>query len=168
MARHFFPPRPNPKDLERFGPRLEIEVGPPIYKKGKGVKVISSSGQVRPQFSRMPALIDTGAGRTVLTPEAVARVGLPVVDYTQLVARAGGTDRVPAHVASIHFPRYKIATIEVIQVLCCPLPEQPIQCLIGRDILSRWIFTYDGRSGKWVIDEDDLAAWVEPPEGMLT
>ncbi len=115
----------------------------------------------------MPALIDTGAGRTVLTPEAVRRVGLPVVDYTTL-SRAGGMDKVPAHVASIQFPRYQLAPIEVIQVLCCELPEQPIQCLIGRDILSRWLFTYDGRTGEWFIEEDELAAWVEPPEGVLT
>ncbi len=113
----------------------------------------------------MPALIDTGAGRTVLTPEAIQRVGLPVVDYTQL-ARAGGLDKVSAHVASIQFPRYKMATIEVIQVLCCELPEQPVQCLIGRDILSLWLFTYDGKTGEWFIDEDDVAAWVEPPDTL--
>jgi hypothetical protein len=113
-------------------------------------------------------MVDTGAGRTVLTPMAVQRVGLFEVDYTK-VARAGGIEeRVPVHAASIHFPRYKISTIEVIQVLCCELPEQPIQCLIGRDIISRWLFTYDGTTGKWSIDEEDVAAWVEPPEGLLT
>jgi len=115
----------------------------------------------------MPALIDTGAGRTVLTPEAVKRLGLSVVDYTTL-SRAGGMDRVTVHVASIQFPRYKMATIEVIQVACCELPGGLFQCLIGRDILSRWLFTYDGKSGEWCIDEEDLAAWVEPPEGTLT
>lgn len=115
----------------------------------------------------MPALVDTGASRTVLTPEAVQKVGLPVVDYVPL-SRAGGSDRVTAHVASISFSTRKIAPIEVIQVLCCALPEQPIQCLIGRDILSRWLFTYDGRTGRWTIEEEDLAAWVEPPDGLLT
>jgi predicted aspartyl protease len=116
----------------------------------------------------MPALIDTGAGHTVLTPEAIEKVGLPLVNYTS-VSRAGGIDnRVPVHVASIQFPRNKIAPIEVIEVLCCELPEQLVQCLIGRDILSRWIFTYDGTSGRWTIDEEDVATWVEPPEGMLT
>jgi predicted aspartyl protease len=116
----------------------------------------------------MPALIDTGASRTVLTPLAVQTVGLSVVDYTKL-SRAGGVEEnVPMHVASIQFPRYKIATIEVIQVLCCELPEQPIQCLLGRDVLSRWLFTYDGKIGEWCIAEDDVAAWVEPPENLLT
>ena len=119
----------------------------------------------------MPALIDTGAARTVLTPEAVRKVGLPLVDFT-IVSRAGGMDRVGVHVASIHFPRHElvttpqIATIEVIQVLCCDLPEQLVHCLIGRDILSRWLFSYNGKKGEWYIDEEDFGAWVEPPEGL--
>jgi len=114
----------------------------------------------------MPALIDTGAGRTVLTPEAVTRVGLPQVDLTRL-ARAGGiNENAGVYVAAIQFPRYKLATIEVAKVICCELPEQPIQCLIGRDILSRWLFTYDGRVGEWRIEEEDIAAWIFPPDGI--
>ncbi len=85
-----------------------------------------------------------------------------------MLARAGGTDKVGAYVASIHFPSIKMATIEIIQVLCCELPEQPVQCLIGRDILARWLFIYNGKIGEWSIEEEDLAAWVEPPEGTLT
>jgi predicted aspartyl protease len=111
----------------------------------------------------MPALIDTGAGRTVVTPDAVARVGLRQVDVTRL-ARAGGINEdAGVYVASLQFPRYRLATIEVAKVVCCELPEQPIQCLIGRDVLSRWLFTYDGRSGEWTIQEEDVAAWAFPP-----
>lgn len=114
----------------------------------------------------MPALIDTGASRTVLTPEAVARAGLPQVDVTQL-ARAGGiSENAAVHVAAIQFPREKLGTIEVAKVICCELPKQPIQCLIGRDVLTRWLFTYDGRAGAWKIEEDDIAAWVSPPDGI--
>lgn len=166
MTKHYFPPRrPDPKDLEKFGPRFEIEVGPPIIRKELHAPISSHPGTQR--FYRMPALIDTGAGRTVLTPEAIQKVGLLLVDYTTL-SRAGGIDKVGAHVASIQFPRYKLATIEVIQVLCCELPGELFQCLIGRDILSRWLLTYNGKTGEWSIDEEDLAVWVEPPEGMLT
>jgi predicted aspartyl protease len=168
VARHQFPPGiPDSKDLQEFGPRFEIEVRPPIIRNRKELRYPVYSNPQSQKFSRMPALVDTGAGRTVLTPEAIKKVGLPLVDHAVL-SRAGGEDRVGAYAASIHFPRYKLATIEVIQVLCCELPHQPIQCLIGRDILSRWIFTYDGTTGKWLIDEEDIAAWVEPPEGLLT
>lgn len=117
----------------------------------------------------MPALIDMGAGRTVLTPIAIQAAGLSVVDHTT-ITRAGGTDIVAGYAASIHFPRYNLGSIEVIQVLSFELPEQPIQCLIGRDVLSRWAFTYNGRTGESSIDDEaDTAvvrrAWVEPSEG---
>ncbi len=115
----------------------------------------------------MPALIDTGACRTVVTPAAVQKLGLPVVDYME-ITRAGGIDKVSAHVASLQFTRYKMAPIELIQVACCELPGGLIQCLLGRDVLSRWLFTYDGKTGEWCIEEDDVALWVEPPEGSLT
>ena len=107
-------------------------------------------------------MIDTGAGSSVLTPAAVARVGLRQVDVTRL-ARAGGINEdAGVYVASIQFPRYRLATIEVTKVICSELPEQPIQCLLGRDILSRWLFTYDGRTGEWTIGEEDIAAWIDP------
>jgi predicted aspartyl protease len=109
----------------------------------------------------MPALIDTGARSTLLTPAAVKKLGLTQVDEISL-ARAGGiTEQVGMYVASIQFPRQKLATIEAIKVICCELPEQPIQCLIGRDILSRWTFTYMGSVGGWVIEEEDVAPWIE-------
>lgn len=78
---------------------------------------------------------------------------LPLIDYVSL-SRAGGTDTAPVYVASIQFPRYKMTSIDIIQVLCCELPDQPIQCLIGRDILSRWQITYNGRTGVWSIEEE--------------
>ncbi len=140
-------------------------MGPPIIRKYKGGPPLTT---IPPEsFSVMPALVDTGASRTVLTPEAVERLRLPISDRPQL-SRAGGLDTVTAHVVSIQFPRAKLAMIELIQVLCCKLPEQPIQCLIGRDVLSRWLFTYNGPAGGWSIEEEDLAAWVEPPEGSPT
>jgi predicted aspartyl protease len=163
MARHRFPPGTiDPRDLEKFGPRLEIEVGSPIIHSHKNSDLMASSSVLESRkVCRMAALIDTGASRTVLTPQAIQRLDLPLVDYTT-VSRAGGLDRTAVHAASFRFPRYKLATIELIQVLCCELPEQPIQCLLGRDILSRWAFAYDGKSGEWIIDEEHLAAWIEP------
>lgn len=149
-------PRRDPPDLQNYGPRLEIEVGLPIVGTSRKSHVTS----------KMPGLIDTGAARTVLSPEAVAKLSLPLVDR-RIVTRVGGTNEVGVHVASVRFPNSKLATIEVMQVLCCALPEQPVQCLIGRDILSRWLFTYDGKLGAWSIDEESRAPWIEPEEEGL-
>jgi predicted aspartyl protease len=165
VAKHSSP-RPDSKDLEKFGPRLEIEVGLPIIRDSQKSGIPAATSPSSKRSSRMPALIDTGASRTVLTPEAIQKLDLPLVDFTT-VSRAGGTDRASVHAASIQFPRSNLTPIELIQVLCCELPYQPIHCLIGRDILSRWIFTYNGQIGDWSInDEKGLAVWVEPPEGV--
>ena len=156
-------PKRDPRGLLKHGPRIEVEIGPRIVRTSTGPLSPSFNPSAGGRFSKMPALIDTGAGRTVLTPAAVARVGFRQVDVTRL-ARAGGINEdAGVFVAAIQFPRYRLATIEVANVICCELPEQPIQCLIGRDILSRWLFTYDGRTGEWTINEEDIAAWVDPP-----
>jgi predicted aspartyl protease len=114
----------------------------------------------------MPALIDTGAGRTVVTGEAITRARLSKINETKLVHAGGVIEKADVYVASIHFPRYHLETIEVIQVVHCELPGQPIQCLLGRDVLARWLFTYNGPAFEWKIDEEGVAPWVNPPEGI--
>ena len=154
-------------DLQKYGPRLEIEVGPPIVRTRTGLASPESGAQRgENRFSKMPALIDTGAGRTVVTPEVINRLGLPKIDVTKLTRAGGITENAGVYVAAIQFPRYKLSTIEVINIVCCELPHQPIQCLLGRDVLSRWLFTYDGPSNAWEVQEEDVAPWVTPPEGI--
>ncbi len=138
-------PRKDPYGLPLWGARLEIEVGSPIIAAAHEPQ-LGTPAPSTPKFWKMPALIDIGASRTLLTPDAVSRAGLTRVDVTRIV-RPGGTEDVGVYAASIRFPRNRLATIDVIQVLCCDLPAQPIQCLLGRDILSRWRFTYHGQKG---------------------
>jgi len=70
------------------------------------------------------------------------------------------------YVASIQFANSKFATIEAIAVSCCELGHPLIECLLGRDVLSRWTFTYNGPAGSWQIREEGVGLWVEPPEGL--
>ena len=70
------------------------------------------------------------------------------------------------YVASLQFPYCPLRAIELIEVSCCELPHPLYRCLLGRDVLSRWIFTYDGPAGTWEVREDGVASWVEPPEGI--
>lgn len=138
------------------GPRIEVRLGPPLL---EASQTIPDS-----RFSRMPALIDTGAQRTVVTPEAVRRVALSKINEADL-RRAGGVSRVGVYAASMSFPRTPFSAIQLMEVSCCDLPIPTIHCLLGRDVLSRWVFTYDGPSGAWRISEDGVATSIEPPEG---
>jgi hypothetical protein len=77
----------------------------------------------------------------------------------------GAIVKADVYVASLEFPLCGLKTIEVIEVSCCELPHILYHCLLGRDVLSRWLFTYDGPAGTWEIKEDKASPWVEPPEG---
>ena len=116
------------------------------------------------RFTTTDALIDTGAQRTILVPEAVQKVGLSKIDETTLI-RVGGDVKADVYAASLQFPYGDLSTIEVIEVCCCDLHDPLFRCLLGRDVLSRWIFTYDGPVGTWNISEASVSSWVEPPEG---
>lgn len=146
-------------DLIRYGPRIEIQLGPPILRI-TGEDLTSGPGRL----STMPALIDTGAARTVVTPQAVEKAELSKINETKIAHAGGLIEKADVFVASIRFPRIRLTTIEVIEVACCDLPEQPVQCLIGRDIISRWLFTYSGPSHEWEIQEDRAATWVSVRE----
>jgi predicted aspartyl protease len=117
------------------------------------------------RFTETDALIDTGAQRTVLSPEAVQKAGLSKINEADLRG-VGGIIKAGVYVASLQFPRCGLSTIEVIEVSCCELPHILYHCLLGRDVLSRWIFKYDGPHGMWEIREEAAATWVEPPEGF--
>jgi predicted aspartyl protease len=114
----------------------------------------------------MPALIDTGAQRTVVSQKAVSAVGLSKINETELRGVGGIVPNVGVYVASIQFPRSSFATIEVLEISCCELSHPLIECLLGRDVLSRWGFLYDGPDGSWEISEEGANQWVEPPEGF--
>ena len=157
-------PNRDPRDLKMFGPRFEITIGPPILQSPSGDALANRA--LGSNFSSMPALIDTGAQRTVLSPEAISRVGLSKINETTLLRVGGYSEKVGVYVASIQFPRSKFAAIEVMEVSACELPHKLIQCLLGRDTLSRWEFTYNGPLGAWQIKEETVAPWVDPPEGI--
>lgn len=159
---HASSPRRDPYSLLLWGPRIEVEIGPPILSTLKGAPASSPDPADSRGFWKMPALIDTGAGLTVLTPAAVSRIGLPQVDVTR-IARAGGiSEDIGVYAAAFRFPRYKLPAINVARVICCELPQQPIQCLLGRDVLSHWRFAYDGGSGEWMIEARDPATPEDP------
>jgi predicted aspartyl protease len=152
----------NARDLKLHGPRLKIKVAPPILRLPGGS---AASRQSDVEFTETDALIDTGAQRTVVSPEAVRKAGLSKINEADLRV-VGAIVKADVYVASLEFPLCGLGTIEVIEVSCCELPHILYHCLLGRDVLSRWIFTYDGPAGTWQIKEKAVAPWVQPPEGI--
>ena len=111
-----------------------------------------SVGLEYPSPLRLLALIDTGASLSVVNPEVAQTCKLRPTGITKVYA-AGGIGRWPEYAATISFPEYNLKSFELVRVVGCPLPQQEWSCLIGRDLMRRWLFTYDGRTGDYTIEE---------------
>jgi predicted aspartyl protease len=99
------------------------------------------------------ALIDTGATRTLINPQVAEICRLRQTGNIYLTAVASGPSPYPEYAASIAFPGIGLKAFETIPVVACELPRQSISCLIGRDLMRRWKFTYDGGTGEFTITD---------------
>ena len=135
-------------DLKKTGPKITITVGHPqatqSLAKQKGV-------QLRNPLT-IEALIDTGASRTVINPQVAVTCGLQQTGEVRISSAGHITER-QEFVGAILFPGQELKGFDPIRLVACPLPEQDVSCLLGRDILERWNLTYDGRSGLVEVEE---------------
>lgn len=89
------------------------------------------------------ALVDTGAAVSVITQQTAALLGLRSVGA---ISMHTPTTIDPVLCRQFHVNVYLSPdfAIENIVAIEAPLTGQSFQCLIGRDVLSRGVFTYDG------------------------
>lgn len=135
-------------ELQREGPRIRIVISAPQEE----IEIGSAFAIQYPEPFSIFALIDTGASLTVINPELAQSCKLAQTGFTK-VSSAGRIDDYPTYAARIQFIGTTLRGFEVIPVVGCRLPQQAISCLIGRDILRRWKFTYDGRSGEFTAND---------------
>lgn len=91
------------------------------------------------------AMIDTGASGTVITPRVADQLGLIHTGYQKVSSVQDEQER-PVFFGFITFPW---GSGKEIPIVSCPLKH--FDCLIGRDILLHWHFTYNGPDGSIVI-----------------
>lgn len=91
------------------------------------------------------ALIDTGASSCVITPKVADQLGLVHTGYQKVSSVQDEQDR-PVYYGTIFFQWGKGKQVPLVS---CPLKN--FDCLIGRDILQHWHFTYNGVDGSIVI-----------------
>lgn len=101
-------------------------------------------GQNVPSIS-VKALIDTGASSSVIAPKVADQLNLVHTGYQQVTSVQDEQQR-PVYYGFIIFPW---GSGKEIPIVSCPLKN--IDCLIGRDILIHWYFTYNGIDGSVVI-----------------
>ncbi len=116
-----------------------------------------AQGQVVPPPQTIRALIDTGADRTAIHPNVLALIGSPP-SGTSLIRRPGSTAavrRVNLHDVRLAFggaavPSTKGSWVEVESVAVAPA-DPTVLALIGRDMLARCQFVYDGFKGELLL-----------------
>ena len=135
-------------ELRRSGPKIRVTIGHPEA----ALKAARQAGKKLKDPFTVTALIDTGAARTVINPQLVETCGLRRTGEAQ-IASAGHVTKRQEFAGAIHFPDHDLAAFDPISLVACPLPEQDVACLLGRNVLERWNPIYDGRSGYVEVEE---------------
>lgn len=130
-----------------------------LLQQGPHIPILVSATQIEVEegtalgleFPKLPvrALIDTGASITVINPEIAATCKLKQTGYQRINAVGGDAGEYAEYAAAISFPGIALPSLDTARVVACPIIRQPFfSCLIGRDILQKWLLIYDGRSGE--------------------
>lgn len=127
------------------GPIVEIQ----LWVSDALQNVLISANQAVPQPIRATAMIDTGASRTVITPSIVQSLSIQPVGVAHMITPSTTTP-VPCHEYDVRilFPSNVITPTIAIEA---SLIGQHIQCLIGRDILSRGVLIYIGYTNTFTL-----------------
>lgn len=144
-------------DVMKDGKKISVQVPPPLilWRIGAVIPVSITHPTVVQEklkgegkeisITNTRALIDTGAASTVITPKIAERLGLVHTGYTKVCSVQDEQTR-PVYYGFIGFPWGMGKDIPIIS---CPLKY--FDCLIGRDILQHWHFTYNGADGSFTI-----------------
>jgi predicted aspartyl protease len=133
---------PESKLLERMGALVQVTITHPRVV----ADVMKTQGKQIPAIT-VQALIDTGASSTVISPKVSSSLNLKRTG-TQNVSSVQDDQERPVFFGSIIFPWRRGMEAQLVE---CPLRGNYFDCLIGRDVLQHWHFSYNGTDGSYVI-----------------
>ncbi len=142
------PLQPSPQLLSQNGPILQVVIEVPS---ALAQSMISKNQTVPPPVAGI-AMIDTGASITSVDVSVLQRLGINPVGVA-FVGTAGGPQQQSTYPAKFSFPGSPLPGFEHSQLLGSNLTgqtvldQQPLIALIGRDLLSQFIFIYNGTVG---------------------
>jgi predicted aspartyl protease len=125
-------------NLQQTGPILEIQIAIPrdLF------NVLKQNNQPISNPIKAIALIDTGATSSVVNPDIIRALGISPTGRIK-ISTPSDTD-VDCNQFKLAFVFPNNVIIESSDVIEAPLKGQPIQCLLGRDILRHAVFIYNG------------------------
>jgi len=127
--------------LTTWGPQIYVDIGfDPNYTYVKGGPVPI------PGKTKLPALVDTGAGESCIDSLLAAQLNLPIVNKRKQ-AGAHGAKMVNIHMAQVHIPALNFILYGEFAAVDLRIGGQSIDALIGRTFLQHFKMTYDGTTG---------------------
>lgn len=130
------------------GPTLEVEIG---FDSRYSAETVSRRPDI--PSARWPALVDTGASASCIDSALAVELGLPLSDRSN-VAGVGGITLVDRYLAQIYIPSLNWTIYGPFSGVYLSAGQQPHQALIGRDFLSNFRMTYEGRTGEVTLSND--------------
>lgn len=88
------------------------------------------------------ALVDTGATGTVIRKDIPEKLGIHPMGQLEISTATHERLRCDTYVVRLVLPDRVI--VQDVKAMAADLPGQPIQCLIGRDVLARGVLIYIG------------------------
>ena len=137
-------PTPHGMALQQIGPRVRIALLP-IKEHANS---FSDKGEPLPNPVSGWALIDTGASMTCVDQEAAQKAKLAVVNSGPMVSATHDNEIVPIYAARLQIegiPQY----VEAKSAYGVRLKSQGLIALLGRDMLARCIFIYNGHDASF-------------------
>ena len=123
--------RPMPSMLVARGPVVPVRLMP------------TAGGQAEPKERSGLALIDTGSAVTAIDRQSAEELGLPVVNTGKVTSATHADEVCPIFVAQLHITDTE-AVINANRAFGLNLRASDLLALIGRDLLSLCVLSYDG------------------------
>ena len=141
----------NPHALVKAGPVLAVEISIPA---ALTEKLTKENKPVPPPKTGL-ALIDTGATHSCVDDDTISQLGVNPIGRTKIHGSAGAheVNIFPAHFRFPAIPNFEIdftATLGV-DIQAQKVNNQPIIALLGRDVLLRCVFIYNGPLGVYTL-----------------
>lgn len=129
-------------DLERLGLLLDLHVALPSDDQFGSAR----AGAIVTARVAIGALVDTGASNTVLSHSVIVQLGIQPLGIAYVAMPAAAAVACAVYRARLEFS----PTVQIeLNVIAATLHPARLDCLIGRDVLARAVFTYDGPRGRF-------------------